>query len=99
MAPLLSKEQLESFLRDNPEWRLQDGALARRFRFGTYMEGLQFAEAVAVEAESRDHHPDILLAYKEVTLFLTSNDVGGVTERDLESARAADGIASSRGAR
>jgi 4a-hydroxytetrahydrobiopterin dehydratase len=39
-------------------------------------------------AEKADHHPDVMLSYSHLTLRLVSHDAGGITERDLELARA-----------
>ena len=37
---------------------------------------------------SANHHPDVTLTYPPVHIRLSSHDVGGVTERDIELARA-----------
>jgi 4a-hydroxytetrahydrobiopterin dehydratase len=47
---------------------------------------------VAMLAEKRDHHPDFSCSYSQVTLELSSHDAGGVTARDVELARAIEGL-------
>ena len=42
-----------------------------------------FVARLVPGAEAANHHPDILLTYPEVTVTLSSHDVGGVTSRDL----------------
>ena len=53
-------------------------------------EGMAFANRVAAVAEALDHHPDMLIQYRQVTLTLTSHDAGGLTERDFRLARRID---------
>jgi 4a-hydroxytetrahydrobiopterin dehydratase len=55
-----------------------------------------FAGRVAELAEVADHHPDILIGYRRVTLTLVSHDAGGLTERDFRLAAEVDEKADSR---
>ena len=48
---------------------------------------------LAPEAERADHHPDILINYKRVTLTYSTHDEGGLTEKDFAGAAAADRLA------
>ena len=64
-------------------WRQEGEALTARFDTGDFATGLAFVNRVGVSAEAANHHPDILLTYPEVTVTLSSHDVGGVTSRDL----------------
>jgi 4a-hydroxytetrahydrobiopterin dehydratase len=48
---------------------------------------------VGVAAERAFHHPDIDIRWNKVTLTLTSHDVGGLTERDVELAAKIDAFA------
>lgn len=69
----------------------RDGATIRRvYRFDTYAAGVAFANHVAKLADAADHHPDILIGYRQVTLTLTSHDAGGLTNRDFELAARID---------
>jgi 4a-hydroxytetrahydrobiopterin dehydratase len=54
---------------------------------------MAFVQAVAAHAEAVQHHPDILIRYSRVTLSLSTHDAGGITEKDFDFARAADGLA------
>ena len=44
-------------------------------------------------AEAADHHPDILVNYKRVTLTYSTHSEGGLSPKDFEGAAAADGLA------
>lgn len=49
-----------------------------------------FVNYVAREAERMDHHPDILVHYKEVTLTLSTHSAGGLTKKDFTLASRID---------
>jgi 4a-hydroxytetrahydrobiopterin dehydratase len=48
---------------------------------------------VADLAEQEDHHPDIAVSYKKVTLRWTSHSEGGITDRDYALAERSDRLA------
>ncbi len=91
----LDDAELRAALCRLPGWSVQKSCLVKRFQFSTYMEGIRFVEGVAVDAEARDHHPDLLVRFQDVTVFLTTHLADGITLRDVDSARAIDAIAAS----
>jgi 4a-hydroxytetrahydrobiopterin dehydratase len=68
-------------------WNEVDDALERTFELGSFREALAFVNRVGELAEAEDHHPDISISYKRVTLRWWTHTAGGVTERDEELAR------------
>ena len=46
--------------------------------------------AVAVEAESMNHHPDWSNSYNKVDVKLTTHSMGEVTRKDIELAKKID---------
>ena len=69
------------------EWTEVDGALQREFEFAGFMDAVAFVNRVAELAEGENHHPDIALSYRRVTLRWTTHSAGAVTERDHDLAR------------
>ena len=69
------------------EWTAVDGALQREFVFDGFPQAIAFVNRVAVLAESENHHPDIAVSYKRVTLRWTTHSAGGITDRDHDLAR------------
>lgn len=68
--------------------------MSRTFAFPSYLAGLEFANAVGREAERQNHHPDIVIGYKKVTVTTTTHDAGNtVTGRDRALAEAIDTLA------
>ena len=47
---------------------------------------------VAELAEQENHHPDIAISYKTVTLRWTTHSAGGITDRDRELAARTDAL-------
>lgn len=70
------------------DWRQDGDTLTARFATGDFATGLELVGRIGADAEKANHHPDLTLTYPEVTVTLSSHDVGGVTSRDLELARA-----------
>lgn len=86
--PALSDEQIQSALADLAGWAYADGTITKTYQLPTYMEGLGFATAVGAIAEGLNHHPDLVIGYKKVTVTFTTHDSGNVvTENDVEAAK------------
>lgn len=79
------------------DWRPLVHRLHARYRTGDFAAGLEFLVDVGAAAEEANHHPDVRLGYTHVEITLTSHDVGGLTERDLELARTVTDLAAARG--
>jgi len=63
-----------------------DGAYAH-FRTGSFAAGVALVDAIGRLADAANHHPDVDLRYRGVTVRLVSHDVEGLSERDVELAR------------
>ncbi len=86
----LDEAAIAKFLAETPGWERSGNGIERRYRFANFRESLGFVNRVGEMAEGLDHHPDILIEYNKVRLFLTTHDSGGLTERDFELARRID---------
>jgi 4a-hydroxytetrahydrobiopterin dehydratase len=71
-------------------WREVDGALERTYELGSFEQAIGFVNRVAALAEAEDHHPEIAIAYRKVTLRWTTHSAGGITKRDHELAERCD---------
>lgn len=69
-------------------WERQGETLVLERRFASFADAIRFVVDVAREAEARDHHPDISIRYTLVRLELSTHDVGGLTELDVDLAGA-----------
>ena len=86
----LTQSQREAFASAHPAWTIQSETITRTFTFEDFAQAIGFVARVGVSAERVFHHPDIDIRWNKVTLSLTSHDVGGLTQRDVELAAKID---------
>lgn len=87
MPELLDENTLSSALTEVPLWRREGQELVRELKFPTYLAGADFVARVAQVAEGMNHHPDILLAWRKVTLRISTHSKGGLTALDFDFTR------------
>ena len=92
MAALLSPEEISRRLSVLAGWQLKGKTIEKKFRFPDFPAAIGFVNRVADLAEVQDHHPDILVHYREVTLVLWTHAAGGLTERDFRLAADIDHV-------
>ena len=89
----LTPAEVEQRLKSLSGWALDGDAIRKKFTFRGFLEAIAFVNRLAPEAEAADHHPDILINYKRVTLTYSTHSEGGLTIKDFEGAAAADRLA------
>ena len=67
-------------------WQEQDDALVREFELPTFPAAIEFVDRLGELAESENHHPDIDIRYRRVTVRWTTHSEGTVTAKDREMA-------------
>ena len=95
MAELLSAEARKSALAELSGWSETAGrdAIGRTFTFKDFNEAFGFMSRAALVAEKNDHHPEWRNVYRTVDVELATHDAGGVTQLDIDLARAMNAIA------
>lgn len=83
----LTGKRLEEVMTGLSGWKADDSKLVREYQFGSFRAAMDFVNAVANEAESAGHHPDIDIRYNKVKITLTTHDAGGVTDKDVGMAK------------
>lgn len=86
----LSDEEARARLSSLSGWEIDGDRLRKRYTLDTFPSAIAFVSRVAELAEAADHHPDILIEYRNVTLTLTTHDSGGLTARDFSLAARID---------
>jgi 4a-hydroxytetrahydrobiopterin dehydratase len=86
----LSDEEARARLSSLSGWEIDGDRLRKRYTLDTFLSAIAFVRRVAELAEAADHHPDILIEYRNVTLTLTTHDSGGLTARDFSLAARID---------
>jgi 4a-hydroxytetrahydrobiopterin dehydratase len=84
---VLTKKELRAIMPRLAGWELAQNKLSRT-EFQDFVQSLSFVNSLVAYFETIDHHPDVCIAYGEVTFELTRYDVGEkVTDRDFEVAK------------
>ena len=90
MATLLPEADVTRELATVPNWQREGAEMVRLFKFSDYMAGIEFVGRVARCAEAANHHPDIQIGWRKVTLRLSTHSKGGLTDLDFVLAREID---------
>jgi 4a-hydroxytetrahydrobiopterin dehydratase len=89
MARLLETPEVTRQLLDLPGWQYDARSLRAAYQLPDFATAARFVAEVADEAETMDHHPDLDLRWRTVTLRCSTHSAGGVTQLDIELAHRA----------
>jgi len=87
---LLSEQDIERQLKDLVGWALEGSAIRKQFTFSDFPAAIAFVNRLVPDAEAADHHPDITVNYRRVTLLYSTHSEGGLTQKDFDGAAMAD---------
>jgi 4a-hydroxytetrahydrobiopterin dehydratase len=68
--------------------------LVKQFDRGDFKGSVAFLNAILPLAEGANHHPDVEISWKTVTITLTTHSEGGVTDKDFALAEEIDAVSS-----
>jgi 4a-hydroxytetrahydrobiopterin dehydratase len=88
MRTKLSDLEIRRALGTLPGWSRKGEVVQKTYSFARFGDGIRFVDQVAELADSMNHHPDIDIRYTKVTFSLSTHDAGGITQRDLDLAKA-----------
>lgn len=80
---LLSEPAIQQQLTALPTWHVEGRELVKEFCFPSYLAGIEFVRRVAVLAEAMNHHPDLIVGWRKVTVRLSTHSAGGLTRLDF----------------
>ena len=86
-AEKLSETQIAEAVASLDGWELQDGKLHRQFKFKTFVEAWGIMSRVALLAEKMNHHPEWFNVWNTVRIDLSTHEVGGLSNSDVELAK------------
>jgi 4a-hydroxytetrahydrobiopterin dehydratase len=88
----LTEEQIDDELGKVEGWRRDGDAIVKDFDRGDFAGSVEFVNALTPEAEDMNHHPDLAISWKDVTVTITTHSEGGLTGNDFELARRIDAV-------
>ena len=84
----LTAQELEEKLKDMaPEWKKGIPFIQRVHHASKFMQGIDFVGKVAEAAEDNNHHPDIIINYKRISIRYWTHTASGVTLADIQMAQ------------
>ena len=86
----LSLTDAEQRIKGLNGWTLQGDAIRKQYTFKGFPDAVAFVNRLVPDAERADHHPDITINYRRVTLSWSTHDEGGLTVKDIDGAKMAD---------
>ena len=89
----LSDEEIEQRLAGMDGWERDGDAIRKTFEGEDFMSSVGLVDRLAPVAEEMNHHPDIHLGWRKVTLRLSTHSKGGLTASDFDLARKIDQLA------
>ena len=90
-TPLLSNEAVAAGLQ-TLDWERDGDEIVKTVTKKDFVGALEYVNRVGELAEQKNHHPDIAISWNKVTLRLSTHSEGGLTQLDLDLARAVDGL-------
>ncbi len=90
MPSLLSADQRQTLPAKLPNWSIHQQSISRELVFRDFNEAFGFMSRVALLAEGRNHHPNWSNVYNRVSISLSTHDLGGLSDLDVELAAAID---------
>ncbi|HPB73106.1 MAG TPA: 4a-hydroxytetrahydrobiopterin dehydratase [Phycicoccus sp.] len=86
MTRLLTDDEIERQLADLPDWSRDGEAIVAAYQAPTFPAAIALVAEVAEVAEEMNHHPDIDIRWRRTRWLLTTHDVGGLSQLDIEQA-------------
>lgn len=92
---LLTPQEIDREMKSLQGWTHDGDAIRKQFTFAGFPEAVAFVTRLVPDAEAADHHPDITVNYRKVTLSYSTHDEGGLTLKDFDGAKMAERKATS----
>lgn len=86
MSTLLGDEEIATALDGLDGWDRDGDSLVRTVELPSFPAAIEAVRQIGDLAEKRDHHPDIDIRWRTLTLRCSTHSAGGITGKDVELA-------------
>jgi 4a-hydroxytetrahydrobiopterin dehydratase len=83
---LLPRQEINNRISELDGWKVFEGKLYKEFEFMDFVQAFCFMSEVAMHAEKQQHYPEWTNIHSRVMFMLSTNEVGGISERDFKLA-------------
>jgi 4a-hydroxytetrahydrobiopterin dehydratase len=94
-VPALSGDEEDQFLAELDNWEIVRGAvhkIRKTFMLDTFRNAVTFVNNIADVAEDENHHPELHINYRRVTVELSTHAILGLSENDFIVAAKIDAL-------
>jgi 4a-hydroxytetrahydrobiopterin dehydratase len=88
----LSDSELQSALKKLPGWSSKDSKISKTYDCKNFMGAISFVNRIAEIAENLNHHPDIEIHWKHVTISNWTHTKNAVTSADVVLAKEIEAV-------
>lgn len=88
----LTEDQITAKLNELNGWERNGIEISKTYKLPSFPAAIVFVSTVGHLAEAANHHPDISVSWRNVTLTLSSHDAGGLTDADFKLAQQIDNL-------
>ncbi len=67
-------------------WERKGEALVKAYKFRDFAAAMEFVNRAADLAERANHHPELLIQFRTVTVTLSTHSAGGISDKDFDLA-------------
>ena len=93
MAALIEVQEIKSQLDGSWHYDANTKMIIKEYLLPDFSAAVGFIQMIEPLAQRADHHPDLLLhGYRKVRVMLTTHSAGGITENDINLAKAIDAL-------
>jgi 4a-hydroxytetrahydrobiopterin dehydratase len=89
---ILTPKQIKASFKAVTNWSQRSKTIGRTYLFDGFLNSLAFVNRIALDAQKINHYPEIDIKFDQVTLTLTTQGEGGITEKDFALARQCDEV-------
>lgn len=79
-------------LKELKDWTFNKKGIEKKFVFKNFSQALGFIVQVGILAEKQNHHPELFNVYNKVDIRLSTHDANGLTDKDIDLAKAIEQI-------
>jgi 4a-hydroxytetrahydrobiopterin dehydratase len=90
----LDKKEIEKALNELPGWAVEDGKLAKTYKFASFAQALGWMVSAGIYADKIDHHPEWNNVYNQVQVNLVTHDLdNAISTLDVDLAKQMEKLA------
>ena len=86
----LNSDSVRGWMNTRRGWKRRSNKLTKEFQFKRFRDSIVFVNRVATLADTHKHYPDMDIRTGSVTLTLSTQKVGGISQQDLNLAEQID---------